>query len=58
MEVVVDQEEEAAAQPTQQQQQQLHDSSVNNKMFVPVSWASSYGKDGLDAPPAPPDAWP
>lgn len=44
MEVVVDQEEEAAAQPTQ-----LHD-SVNNKMFVPVSWASSYGKDGLDAP--------
>ncbi|KAK0133897.1 Zinc finger protein 711 [Merluccius polli] len=44
MEVVVDQEEEAAAQPTQ-----LHD-SINNKMFVPVSWANSYGKDGLDAP--------
>ncbi|CAL8263468.1 unnamed protein product [Lota lota] len=37
MEVVVDQEEEAAAQPTQ-----LHD-SINNKMFVPVSWANSYG---------------
>ncbi|CAL8270056.1 unnamed protein product [Boreogadus saida] len=37
MEVVVDQEEEAAAQPTE-----LHD-SINNKMFVPVSWANSYG---------------
>ncbi|KAJ3587478.1 hypothetical protein NHX12_011075 [Muraenolepis orangiensis] len=37
MEVVVDQEEEAAAQPTQ-----LHD-SINDKMFVPVSWANSYG---------------
>lgn len=44
MEVVVDQEEEAA-----EQQAQLDD-SLNNKMFVPVSWANAYGKHyGLDA---------